>query len=60
MSFYVLILHNFQKSFFFEKSANAKGLEIVWLPRQNDFRTFCISNEDVKVYQKLEEAISIY
>jgi hypothetical protein len=28
------------------------------LPQQNDFRTFCTSNETEKVYQKLEEIIS--
>jgi len=37
----------------------AKGLEIVWLPQQNDFRTFCMSDETQKVYHKLEKAISI-
>jgi hypothetical protein len=37
----------------------AKGLEIVWLPQQNDFRTFCMSEETEEVYQKLEEIISI-
>jgi len=42
-----------KKSFFFIKNikkrksppVNTKGLEMSWLPRQNDFRTFCI-NED--------------
>jgi hypothetical protein len=29
-----------------------------WLPQQNDFRTFCMSDEIEKVYQKLEEMIS--
>ena len=38
---------------------NAKGLEIVRLLRQNDFRTFCMSDETKKVYQKLEEVIGI-
>jgi len=28
-------------------------------PRQNDFRTFCMSDETEKVYQKLEEVIGI-
>jgi len=37
----------------------AKGLIIIWLPQQNDFRTFCMSDETEKVYQKLEEVISI-
>jgi len=37
----------------------AKGLVIVWLPGQNDFRNFFLSNETEKVYQKLEEMISI-
>ena len=30
-----------------------------WLPQQNDFRTFCMSDETEKVYQKLEKAIGI-
>jgi len=30
-----------------------------WLPRQNDYRTFCMSDEAKNVYQKLEEVISI-
>jgi len=30
-----------------------------WLPQQNDFRTFCMSDETEKVYHKLEEIISI-
>ncbi|MFH1939539.1 MAG: hypothetical protein ABIK21_05255 [bacterium] len=38
----------------------AKGLEVVKLPQQNDFRTFCMSDETEKVYQKLEEAINVY
>ncbi|GAH88048.1 unnamed protein product, partial [marine sediment metagenome] len=37
----------------------SKGLVIVKLPQQNDFRTFCMSDETEKVYQKLEEVISI-
>jgi len=37
----------------------AKGLVIVWLPRQNDYRTFCMSDEAEKVYQKLEEVVGI-
>ena len=39
-------------------SANAKGLEIVKLPQQNDFRTFCMNDETEKVCQKLEEVVS--
>ena len=38
----------------------AKGLEIDELPQQNDFRTFCMSNETKRVCQKLEEIINIY
>jgi len=37
----------------------AKGLEIDKLPRQDDFRNFCMSDETEKVYQKLEEAIGV-
>ena len=40
-------------------SANAKGLEISRLPRQNDYRTFCMSDETEKVCQELEDAIGI-
>jgi len=40
-------------------SAKAKGLEIVRLPRQDDFKTFCMSEETEKVYHKLEETIRI-
>jgi hypothetical protein len=28
-------------------------------PQQNDFRTFCMSEETERVYQKLEDVISI-
>jgi hypothetical protein len=38
---------------------NAKGLEMVWLPRQNDFRTFCMREETEKLYRKLEEIIFV-
>jgi len=38
---------------------NAKGLGIDKLPRQNDYRTFCLSEETEKVCHKLEEIISI-
>jgi hypothetical protein len=37
----------------------AKGLEMVRLPRQNDFGTFCMSDETEKVYNKLEEILGI-
>ena len=40
-------------------SAKAKGLEMVRLPRQDDYRTFCMSDETEKVYRKLEEAIGV-
>jgi len=36
-----------------------KGLGMVRLPRQDDFRTFCMSEETEKVYQELEEVINI-
>jgi hypothetical protein len=38
---------------------SAKGLEIVKLPGQNDFRTFCMIDETEKVYQKLVAIITI-
>jgi hypothetical protein len=57
-----------QKSFFYEKQfinrkrkalqQNTKGLEMSWLPRQDDYRTFCMSDETEKVYRKLEEIIN--
>ena len=34
---------------------SAKGLGMVRLPRQNDYRTFCMNEEAEKVYHKLEE-----
>jgi len=37
----------------------AKGLEIVKLPRQDEFRNFFLSDETESVYQKLEEAIGV-
>jgi hypothetical protein len=37
--------------------ANAKGLGIVKLPRQDEFRNFCMREETEKVYLKLEEII---
>jgi len=40
-------------------SVNAKGLGMFRLPQQNDFRTFCMSDETEKVYHKLEEVIRI-
>jgi hypothetical protein len=48
----VKIIYKTKKPF-----SNAKGLEIVRLPQQNDFRTFCMSGETEKVYQKLEEVM---
>ena len=29
-----------------------------WLPGQNDYRTFCMSDETEKVYRRLEEVIN--
>ena len=37
----------------------AKGLGIDELPQQNDFRTFCMSEETEKVYQELKEVIGL-
>jgi len=36
---------------------NAKGLGIDKLPRQNEFRNFCMHEETDDVYHKLEEVI---
>ena len=33
----------------------SKGLGLSWLPRQNDFRNFCMDVETEEVYRKLEE-----
>jgi hypothetical protein len=30
-----------------------------WLPQQNDFRTFCMSNESKILYQELKEVIGL-
>jgi len=30
-----------------------------WLPRQDDYRTFCMSDETEKIYRELEEVIGI-
>ena len=38
---------------------NVKGLGISKLPRQDDFRNFCMSDETGNVYRKLEEVIGI-
>jgi len=35
-----------------------KGLEIDKLPRQDDFRNFCMSEETEKVYRKLKEVVN--
>jgi len=40
-------------------SANAKGLEISKLPQQDDFRTFCMSEDSEEVYRELVELIGI-
>jgi len=37
----------------------AKGLEMSWLPRQKEFRNFCMSEETEKVYHKMEEVIEV-
>ena len=41
-------------------SADAKGLVIVWLSRQDDFRNFCFSDETEKVYQGLESGVGSF
>jgi hypothetical protein len=40
-------------------SMEAKGLVIVRLPGQDEFRNFCMSDETEKVYHKLEEIIRV-
>jgi len=61
-SFYIYYTTEFLKILLFQIkkpfSLIAKGLEIVRLPRQDEFRNFCISDETENVYQKLEEVIS--
>jgi len=38
----------------------AKGREIAWLPKQDDFRKFCMSYETEKVNYKLEGVIDVW
>ena len=40
--------------------ADLKSSNPVWLPRQDDFRNFCMSEETEKIYLKLEEIISVF
>jgi len=65
-SFYIYNTTQFLKILLFSKKSkekalqqNAKGLEMSWLPRQDEFRNFCMTEETEKVYHKLEEVISI-
>jgi hypothetical protein len=37
----------------------AEGLRMSWLPRQDDFRNFCMREETEEVYRELEEVISV-
>ena len=56
------IQHLILKIFLFQiKSPSAKGQRagILRLPRQNDYRTFCMSDEAEKVCHKLEEVIGV-
>jgi len=61
--FYIHYTTNLLKILLFQRKKalqqNAKGLEIDKLPRQDEFRNFCMSDETEKVYQKLEEAIGV-
>lgn len=60
--FIFLIPHKFQESFFYKNKkpfSKGQGAEISKLPRQNDFRTFCMSEETEKAYHELEEVIGI-
>ena len=66
VQYYLNSINNAKILFFFKiiikkkrPSVNVKGLSIVWLPRQDDFRNFCMSDETGKLYQKLEETINI-
>jgi hypothetical protein len=49
------------KIFIKNKSPSAKSQRAgnVGLPGQSDFQTFCMNEDTEKVYQKLEEVISI-
>jgi len=55
----LLFLENNSKKIKKPFSLIAKGLEMVKLPRQNDFRNFCMREETEKVYQELEKIIYI-
>jgi len=48
------LIHKKEKPF-----SRCQRAEMVWLPRQDDFRTFCMRDETEKVYLELEEVISI-
>ena len=54
-------LKKFQILLFQIKKPFSKGQRagMSWLPRQNDFRKFCMREETEKVYQRLEEIIVI-
>jgi len=52
-SFSVKIIYKNKKAL----QQGPKGLRLSWLPGQNDYRTFCMSEETEKVYQKLEEVM---
>ncbi|GAI76478.1 unnamed protein product, partial [marine sediment metagenome] len=52
---YLLYCKSFKNPSFFIKNLNnkalqqnAKGLEMSWLPQENDFRTFCMNGEAEK------------
>ena len=36
-----------------------KGLRLSWLPRQDNFRNFCMGDETEKIYHELEEVVGI-
>lgn len=60
-----IIRQIFQKSFFLKKiqqkspSAKCQRAGKSWLPGQDDYRTFCMSDETEKVHRKLEEIIGV-
>jgi len=57
---FLMIIDQIQIKYLYQESPSAKCQRagVSKLPRQNDFRTFCMSDETEKVYHKLEELIN--
>jgi len=53
----LFLKNNYKKKKPFSKSQRAGKVR---LPRQDDYRTFCMSEKTEKMYRKLEEVIEVY